>query len=241
MFSLSLQVENLVSGYGKVEIVHGINLNVEIGKITGIIGPNGSGKSTILKTICGYLKSWEGNVIFEGEDITGIPPHHLHEIGISYLMQRRNVFPYLTVEENLRMGAWIFRKDKERVKNAMNFVYEQFPILKERIKLRAGSLSGGEQRMLELGRALMTKPKLIIIDEFSTGLAPKIFKIMYKHLYDINVNENVTILAVDQNVKEIADISHYLYVLKLGRKQTEGPSENFRDRLYEVTKDWLRA
>ena len=238
---MSLKVTNLVSGYGKVEIIHGININVEKGKITGIIGPNGSGKSTILKSICGYLKPWEGNVIFEGEEITSIPPHHLHKIGISYLMQRHSVFPYLTVEENLKMGAWIFRKEKDKVKDAMNFVYERFPILKERKNLRAGSMSGGEQRMLELGRALMTKPKLIIIDEFSTGLAPKIFKTMYKHLLDINEKENVTILAVDQNVREITNISNYLYVIKLGRKQTEGLSEDFRGKLDEVTKEWLRA
>mgnify|MGYP001026924054 CR=1 FL=1 len=240
MTRMSLEVKDLVSGYGKVEVVHGVNLKAEETKITGIIGPNGSGKSTILKSIYGYLKPWRGSVIFDGQNVTGRPTHLLKELGISYVMQRRSVFPYLTVEENLRMGAWIFRDNKKKVKDAINDIYERFPRLKERRNLRTGSLSGGEQRMIELGRAMMTKPKLILLDEFSTGLSPKIFKELYHHLIDMSRREGVTILAVDQNVVEIANVADYLYVLKLGRNHGEGPIEDFRCRLDEVTKDWLR-
>lgn len=241
MTKMSLEVRDLVSGYGKVEVVHGVNLKAEETKITGIIGPNGSGKSTILKSIYGYLRPWRGSVVFDGQDVTGRPPHLIKEIGISYVMQRRSAFPYLTVEENLRMGAWIFRNDKEKVKDAIDDIYERFPRLKERRNLRAGSLSGGEQRMIELGEAMMTKPKLILLDEFSTGLSPKIFKELYQHLINMSRSEGMTILAVDQNVVEIANVADHLYVFKLGRNHAEGPIENFRGRLEEVTKDWLRA
>lgn len=238
---MSLEVKDLVSGYGKVEVVHGVNLKAERARITGLIGPNGSGKSTILKSIYGYLKPWRGSVVFDGRDVTGSPTHLLKELGASYVMQRRSVFPYLTVEENLRMGAWIFRNDRKKVKDAMDDIYGRFPKLKERRNLRAGSLSGGEQRMIELGRAMMTKPKLILLDEFSTGLSPKIFKELYQHLMDTSMSEEITILAVDQNVVEIANVADHLYVLKLGRNHAEGPIQNFRGRLEEVTRDWLRA
>lgn len=240
MTSLSLEVRDLVSGYGNVEVLHGIGLRVEESKIVGIIGPNGSGKSTLLKSIYGYLSPWRGSVVFDGRNIAGKAPHIVKKSGMSYLMQRRSVFPYLTVDENLRMGAWIL-KGKDKVTNAMQEVYERFPKLKERKSLRAGSLSGGEQRMVELGRVLMTKPKMILVDEFSTGLSPKIYKELYANLVEMSQRDKVTLLAVDQNVREIVTIADYIYILKLGRNYDEGPKAKFEGRIEEVTKDWLRA
>jgi branched-chain amino acid transport system ATP-binding protein len=168
-------------------------------------------------------------------------PHTLLRLGIGYLMQRRSVFPYLTVDQNIRLGGWIIQKDQEKLKMAVEDVYERFPKLKERKDLRAGSLSGGEQRMIELGRALMTKLKLLLVDEFSTGLSPKVFRELYAKLVDMSRNEGLSILAVDQNVMEIANVADYMHILKMGRNDAEGPADQFRGRLQEVTGDWLKA
>ncbi len=236
-----LEVRDIYSGYGGIEILHGITLEVERYSITAIIGPNGSGKSTLLKTIFGLLKPYRGIVTYDGTDITRHKSHTLIKMGISYLAQRRSVFPYLTVEENLKMGAWILKQDLSKVSEAIEEVYIRFPVLREKSNTRAGVLSGGEQRMLELGRALMTNPKILLIDEFSTGLSPKILKEAYLILKKLQDEINITILAVDQNVRQILSISDRAYVLKLGRKVMDSPSEALLNRLDDVMRDWLRA
>ncbi len=167
-----LQTKDIFSGYGGIEVLHGITMGVEKDYITAVIGPNGSGKYTLLKTMFGLIKASKGVVEYDGKDITGYKPHALIRMGIAYLAQRRSVFPLLTVSENLKMGAWILREDQSQVNRAIEEVYERFPVLREKTNTRAGALSGGEQRMLELGRALMTHPKMILIDEFSAGLSP---------------------------------------------------------------------
>ncbi|MDG6901868.1 MAG: ABC transporter ATP-binding protein [Nitrososphaerota archaeon] len=238
---MSLQAQDVVSGYGQIEIVHGISLRAEESKITGIIGPNGSGKSTFLKTLYGFVKPWKGRITFEGKEITDDEPSDLIRSGIGYLMQRRSTFPYLTVHQNLKLGGWTFGKDEEKRRRAEEEVYENFPQLKGRRNTLAGSLSGGEQRMIELGRVLMTKPKLILVDEFSTGLSPKVFKMLYEKLAYMSREQKTTILAVDQNVVEVASVADYMYVFRLGKIQTEGPASDFRGKLDQVTASWLRA
>jgi branched-chain amino acid transport system ATP-binding protein len=238
---MSIQAEGIVSGYGKIEIIHDISLKAEASKITGIIGPNGSGKSTFLKTLYSFVKPWSGTVAYEGQTITGRDPSDLIRLGIGYLMQRRSVFPYLSVHQNLKLGAWIFGRDEDKKRKAEEEVYENFPRLKERKDTLAGSLSGGEQRMIELGRVLMTKPRLILVDEFSTGLSPKVFKTLYERLAHMSRELKMTILAVDQNVVEVTAVADYMYVFRLGRIQEEGPSTEFRGRLEQVTASWLHA
>jgi len=238
---MSLQAQDIVSGYGKIEIIHGISLRAELSKITGIIGPNGSGKSTFLKTLYGFVKPWSGRVTFDGKDITGDEPSDLLRSGVGYLMQRRSTFPYLTVHQNLKLGGWIFGKDETKKRKAEEEVYENFPRLRERKDTLAGSLSGGEQRMIELGRVLVTRPKVILVDEFSTGLSPKIFKTLYERLTQMSREQKTTILAVDQNVAEVAAVADYVYVFRLGRIQMEGPASDFRGKLEQVTASWLQA
>ncbi len=238
---MSLQVTDLVAGYGKVEIVHGVNLTAKASSVTGIIGPNGSGKSTILKTIAGYIKPWRGEVLYEGQDIGGRKPHTLLKSGLAYLMQRRSAFADLTVEQNLKLGEWIMPRERTKLKSAIEDMYNLFPKLRERRNTRAGSLSGGEQRMVELARALITRPKVLLIDEFSTGLSPKVYTELYDKLQTISKDEHITILAVDQNVVEIAEVADYIYVIKLGNVDTEGPIDDFRSRLDAVVQSWLKA
>jgi branched-chain amino acid transport system ATP-binding protein len=236
-----LEARDVSSGYAGIEILHGITLGVQRDSITAIIGPNGSGKSTLLKTIFGFIRPYRGRVAFEGIDITNQKPHALIRMGMSYLPQRRSVFPQLTVEENLKMGAWILKSDRSKVDDATEKVYQRFPDLREKSTTIAGLLSGGEQRMLELGRSLMTNPKMIIIDEFSAGLSPKIVSKCYRMLKELQTDENLSILAVDQNVLQILSISDYTYVLKLGRKVMEDPSDSLLARHEDVMRDWLRA
>ena len=237
---MSLEIRDVVSGYGKIEIIHGVSMRAEKAKIICIIGPNGAGKSTLLKTIFGILKPWRGSILYEGEEITGLRPYTLIKKGISYVLQRRSVFPYLTVEENLRMGAWTIRKNKESAQEAIEENYKRFPILRERRNVRAGSLSGGEQRMLELARALITRPRLLLLDEFSAGLAPIIARQVYEEAERLKEEEGITIVAVDQNVRQAMKVADYVYVLELGRNKYEGAKEEFETRLRELIKDWLR-
>jgi len=235
-----LKVIDVAAGYGKIEVLHGVSINVKRNSVTAIIGPNGSGKSTLLKTIYGLIKPTRGTIIFNDRDITGITTHLLIRSGMGYLAQRPSVFPYLNVEENLRMGAWIFRHERDRYREALQEVFERFPILREKRNLKAGALSGGERRMLELGRALMTQPELLLIDEFSVGLSPKIVKEINQVLYELKKEGKITILAVDQNVRQLLSISDYVYVLKLGRKILEGQKEDILRQLDEVMSNWLR-
>ena len=240
MNRMILKVIDISAGYGKIEVLHGVSINVQRNSVTAIIGPNGSGKSTLLKTIYGIIKPTRGTIIFNDRDITGIKTHLLIRSGMGYLAQRPSVFPYLNVEENLRMGVWIFRHDHARCREALQEVFERFPTLKEKRNLKAGALSGGERRMLELGRALMSQPELLLMDEFSVGLSPKIVKEAYRVLYELKKDGKITILAVDQNVRQILSISDYVYVLKIGRKILEGPKEDLLRNLNEVMIDWLR-
>jgi len=236
-----LEAHNIVSGYGRIQILDEVSVSVSKGSITALIGPNGSGKSTLLKAIYGLIPIWAGVVSFDERNVTGMKPSEKIRIGISYLAQRRSVFPLLTVEENLKMGVWMFRGQEETVRNKIEEVYQRFPLLEMRRTIPAGALSGGEQRMLELGRTLMTNPHLIILDEFSAGMAPKVAIELYDLLVKLRDNEGISMLAVDQNVKQIVNMADYVYVLKLGKVREEGFAAEINKRLDEVIADWLRA
>jgi ABC-type branched-subunit amino acid transport system ATPase component len=210
-----LEARKIRAGYGEMEILHGVFVKVDEGEIVSIIGPNGAGKSTLLKTILGLLKPLEGRVILDAEDITGLDPDRIVHKGICYVPQTDNIFPSLTVEENLEMGAFI-RKDD--YKDRMKEIYGIFPHLKERRKDRAGKLSGGQRQMVAIGRALMLEPKVLLLDEPSASLAPKLVHLIFDKVGEIN-RSGVAILMVEQNTHEALRIAHRAYVLAMGRNR----------------------
>ncbi|MGD2177269.1 MAG: ABC transporter ATP-binding protein [Anaerolineae bacterium] len=224
-----LEIDDLYVGYYKdLNILQGVSLTVRTSQITAVLGPNGVGKSTLLKSIFGFVKPQGGEIRFAGQNIVGTPAHHLVDLGISYIPQHQSVFPQMTVEENLELGAWSFRSDSDRIREKIEANYERFPILRERRRSPAGELSGGMQRMVEVGRVMMTDPKLILVDEPTAGLALMLARDIYELLVNLK-EEGVTILLVDQNIRQAIDISDYVYVLELGRNRHEGPREEFDD------------
>lgn len=233
-----LHVENLYVGYYKdINILQGVSLGAKKGCLTSVIGTNGVGKSTLLKTIYGFLTPNKGNLFYQGNDIAGANPYKMPAIGLTYIPQRRNVFPEMTVEENLQLGGWTFKHDKKRMKRKLKENYERFPVLEKRRKQKAGNFSGGEQRMVELGRAMMIDPQLMLVDEPTAGLAPKLAREVYDKLLELK-DEGMTILMVDQNIRQAIEISDYVYALALGKNMAEGPREDF-DNLKERIKEWL--
>jgi len=233
---MSLEVDNVTAGYGSVEVLHGVSIRAEKSKITCIIGPNGAGKSTLLKTIFGFIRPRKGNVILDGEDITGLKPDAILKRGISYVLQGRSVFPYMTVLENLEVGAYT-RNDKKQIKKDIEVIFNLFPILGKRKSNPAGTLSGGEQRMLELGRALLLNPKVVLLDEPSIGLAPKFSQMVYEKIKEMN-SMGITVVIVEQNVRKVLSMSDYGYLLELGQKRYEGPTKDFLSS-YEIMKLYL--
>ncbi|MBE0478250.1 ABC transporter ATP-binding protein [Candidatus Aerophobetes bacterium] len=217
-----LNVENIIAGYGETEILHGVSCKVEKKEIVTIIGPNGAGKSTLMKAILGLLKPTQGKIFFSNKDITGKNPNQIVQEGICYVPQSDNVFPSLTVEENLEMGAFI-RRDGFREK--INEVYQIFPDLKEKRKVKAKKLSGGQRQMVAMGRALMLDPALLLLDEPSAGLAPRLVQTIFNKIIQINEKE-VSILMVEQNARRALEISHRGYVLAMGHNRFEGSGED---------------
>ena len=222
-----LEVHDLHAGYGKMEILHGITLKVEPGQIVSIIGPNGAGKSTVKKSIFGLLPVRQGRVLFAGEEVTNRSPEALLRQGMTFVPQGRNVFPLMTVEENLLLGAYIRKRSPELLEEVQR-VYETFPILREKRTARAGDLSGGQQQMLEMGRSLLLQPKLILLDEPTLGLAPLVFKEIFRIIESLR-QRGQTILMVEQNAAKALEISDYAYVLELGKNRYEGSGEAIRN------------
>ena len=234
-----LKIEKLYVGYyADINILQGVSIKVDEAKITSVIGPNGVGKSTLLKAVYGFLKPNKGKILYKDEDITGMEPYTASKRGLTYIPQRRNVFPYLSVEENMEMGGWTFRRNKDRIKRKLQENYNRFPNLAAKRKAKAETLSGGEQRMVELGRALMVDPQLLLVDEPTAGLAPKFAKQIRKKLEELK-GEGKTIILVEQNIREAIGISDYVYVLDLGRNKAEGSREQFATDLKDLVKDWL--
>ena len=219
-----LKIEDLHTNYGAIHALKGISLEVNEGEIVCLIGSNGAGKTTLVNSIVGIVKSSSGTITFDGKDITHVPAHAMTKEGIGISPEGREVFPELTVEENLRIGAFVV-KDENKIKESYERVYELFPRLKERQNQTAGTLSGGEQQMLAMGRALMSQPKIILMDEPSMGLSP----IFVNEIFDIikEVSESgTTVLLVEQNAKKALSIADRAYVLETGRITLEGKASD---------------
>jgi branched-chain amino acid transport system ATP-binding protein len=220
-----LELINIHTFYGPIEALRGIDIEVKRGEIVSLIGNNGAGKSTTLMTISGVLRPEAGDIIFEGQSIRGIPPHRIVEMGISQVPEGRRIFPRLTIIENLEMGAYTkFKIKSSKLRVQLDRIYELFPVLKERQKQPGGTLSGGEQQMLAIGRALMSNPKLLLLDEPSLGLAPIIVSKIFRTIKEIN-KEGVTVLLVEQNARLALKLSDRGYVLENGRVVLEGKGE----------------
>jgi len=220
-----LSVEGLHAGYGSIEVLHGVSVQVQTGEIVTILGANGAGKSTLLKTISGVLPCKGGHVLLNGQDIGCLPPNKLVRLGMCHVPEGKQVFQSLTVEENLRLGAYCFRsgRDRRRTEDDMERVFTLFPRLAERRRQKAGTLSGGEQQMLAIGRGLMGRPKLLLLDEPSLGLAPIIIEAIFSTIMNLR-GEGITILLVEQNVRVALEIADRGYVLQNGQVALEGPS-----------------
>jgi len=222
-----LEVNEVWAGYdARVDILQGMSLTVEEGEIVCVIGPNGAGKSTVFKAIYGLLGVRKGAVTCGGNDITNIRPQDaLSKAGITIVPQLRSVFPQMTVHENLELGMYL-TTDKARIERQIAYVYDLFPRLKERAKQAAGTMSGGEQRMLEIGRALMWEPKIVLMDEPSAGLAPIVTKQIFASIRRLNAEIGLTVLMIEQNARQGLQASHRGYVMELGKKTYEGDAED---------------
>ena len=216
---MRLEAKDIFAGYGKIEVLHGATLRAAEGEIICIIGPNGSGKSTLLKTVFGLLKPTKGTVSFDGKDITRLEPEQKVRLGIAFIPQGRNVFPSLTVRENLEMGGTIL-DDGKAVKRAIEEALESYPLLKRKVRDKAGNLSGGEKQILSLARADMVNPGLILMDEPSIGLSPRMIDEVYLKIAEIN-GRGTTFAIVEQNARKALSLAHWGYVLDLGKTRLE--------------------
>lgn len=223
-----LEVKGLKTSYGKIQAIKGINLTIQQGEIVALLGANGAGKSTILKTISGLVRPTEGSIQFLGEEITKKDAHSIVEMGLNHVPEGRRIFGALTVTENLELGAFIRKSDKAKIAKNIEKVFQFFPRLAERRKQMAGTLSGGEQQMLAIGRALMAEPKLLMLDEPSMGLAPIIVIEIMKIIKQINAQNATTILLVEQNAKAALKLAHRGYVLETGEITLEDSAESLR-------------
>jgi branched-chain amino acid transport system ATP-binding protein len=212
-----LEISDLYVGYYRdLNILQGVDVTAESGRITTILGANGVGKSTMLKAIYGFLKPNAGNIVLDGESILGVPTHERIDRGLAYIPQQPGVFRHMSVEENLLVGAWTFKRDKQRIRQKLEENYHRFPILRDKRKQMTGELSGGQQRM-------------IVIDEPTAGLAKLLSQEVYEMLVDLRDRDGLTILLVDQEIREALKIADYVYVLELGRNKFEGPADEFQD------------
>ena len=222
-----LEIKNLQVNYGAIAALHGVSLQAQAGGIVTLIGSNGAGKTTTLKTISGLLKPRSGEILYEGKNIAGLPPHEIVKRGLSHVPEGRMIFANLTVLENLHMGGYL-QPDRVSVRRELELVFAVFPRLQERAAQIAGTLSGGEQQMLAIGRALMARPKFLMLDEPSLGLAPLLVKTIFEKIVEINRERGLTILLVEQNANRALEISSFGYVLETGRITVQGDSASLR-------------
>jgi ABC-type branched-subunit amino acid transport system ATPase component len=232
-----LSIRGLRAGYQDIDILKGINLDVHAGEIVCVIGPNGAGKSTVFKAVYGLIGVRSGTVVFDGSEITGRRPQDVLGAGIAIVPQLRSVFPQMTVLENLEMGMYLER-DAARIRERIAYVMDLFPRLAERRAQMAGTMSGGEQRMLEIGRSLMLEPKMVMMDEPSAGLAPGISRTIFENIGFLNREINLTVLMIEQNARQGLEASHRGYVLELGRNTYQGNARDLLDNL-EVRRAFL--
>lgn len=223
-----LAVRNVETFYGAIQALHGVDLHVDEGEIVTLIGANGAGKSTLLMTVCGNPRARSGEITYEGQDITNLPTHQIMRMGVSQSPEGRRIFPRMTVMENLQMGAAF--GDPANFDEDLEQVFVLFPRLKERIAQRGGTLSGGEQQMLAIGRALMSRPKLLLLDEPSLGIAPMLVRQIFQAIKEINATQGVTILLVEQNAYHALRLAHRGYVLVNGAIQMTGEGRELLER-----------
>ncbi|MGK7871909.1 MAG: ABC transporter ATP-binding protein [Xenococcaceae cyanobacterium] len=216
-----LVVENIYAGYQDLDILEGVTLHVNSGEIVCVIGPNGAGKSTVFKAIYGLVKIRLGRVLFDGQDMTNLRPQSVLQAGIAIVPQLRSVFPQMSVMENLELGMYL-ENNQKRIQQRIEYIFELFPRLAQRRYQLAGTMSGGEQRMLEIGRALMLEPKMVMMDEPSAGLAPRITRIIFENIRRLNQEIGLTVLMIEQNARQGLEASHRGYVLELGKNTFEG-------------------
>ena len=218
-----LNVKNLHVSYGAIKALHGVSLEVPQGSIVTLIGANGAGKSTTLRSVSGLVKSTSGSILYDGQEISKLPAHKIVGRGLCHVPEGRMIFSNLTVMENLKMGAYL-QRDRKWIAAQTEYVFSLFPRLKERENQASGTLSGGEQQMLAIGRALLSKPQFLMLDEPSLGIAPLLVKTIFERIVEINREQGLTILLVEQNANLALDVSSYAYVLETGRILLEGPS-----------------
>jgi ABC-type branched-subunit amino acid transport system ATPase component len=234
-----LDVHDVVAGYLEgIDVLTGVSLAVERGSITGIIGANGAGKSTLLKTIFGFLHPRRGRIVLDGREIHALAPHAVKRLGVSYVAQGASVFPQLTVQDNLALGAWVFRRDRARLAAMLERAWSTFPRLREKRRARATTLSGGEAKMLSLAKELVTEPGLLLVDEPSAGLSPKITEQVYTRLLQAR-EAGATILLVDQNIAKAIAVSDYLYMIEMGRVRHHGSRAVFAAEVRDLVRDAL--
>lgn len=224
-----LELKDMSVGYYRdLNILSDLHLTARRGQITTILGANGVGKSTALKAAFGFLRPFKGDVMLEGKSILDIPTHKRINVGLAYIPQQPGVFKDMTVEENLELGAWTFRRDRKQIRRKIEANYQRFPVLRDKRRQATGELSGGQQRMVEIGRTLMAEPRMLLVDEPTAGLS----KLLAREVYDMLTalrDEGLTILLVDQEIRQALKIADYVYVLELGRNKYEGPASDFTD------------
>jgi len=236
-----LVARGLVAGYlSGIDILRGVSVEAVRGEVRSVLGPNGTGKSTLLKALFGFLSLREGEVRLGGEPLRAANPHDMGRHGVAYLPQRPSIFPHLSVEVNLRLGAWRQRGDRKRVQELVDRACEQFPVLAERRRQAAGTLSGGQQRQLEISRSLMQDPVLFLIDEPTAGIEPRVAAMIYDLIKGL-ATEGKAILLVDQNIKRALEIADYVYVMRTGTVLTEGSREMFGGDTEALVARWLYA
>ena len=225
-----LETRNLYVGYYKdLNILQDLNIKARNNHITAILGANGGGKSTALKAVFGFLRPNEGEILLQGESIVDVPTHKRILKGLAYIPQQPGVFKDMSVEENLQLGGWTFKRDRKQIREKIESNYERFPILKEKRKQITGELSGGQQRMVEISRTLMAEPKMLLVDEPTAGLSKMLSEEVYEMLTVLTEQDDLTILLVDQEIRYALKIADYVYVLELGRNKFEGISSEFDD------------
>ena len=242
--SAVLTLDTITAGYSvDIDVLRNLSLTVEAGSITGLIGLNGAGKSTVMKAICGFLVPKAGRVVYDGEDITGLPPHRLSARGIWYIPQESSLFPFMTVTENLRLPLESLSRttgapDRAEIERRFDDMLTKFPALRPKLRAQAGDLSGGQQKMVEFAKAWLMRPRLCLIDEPSIGLAPKIVEEVFEWIR-LFAAEQMAILLVDHNVRRVIAMSHRIYVLSLGEITASGEPADFAGDLHEQVKQWL--
>ena len=236
-----LAARDLVAGYlPGIDILRGVSVDAMRGQVRCVLGPNGTGKSTLLKVLFGFLPAREGEIEFDGRSVRGIPAHEMGRHGVVYLPQRPSIFPHLSVEVNLRLGAWRYKGERGRVDDLVQQACDRFPVLRERRTQAAGTLSGGQQRQLEMARSLMHDPVLFLIDEPTAGIEPRVASVIYEMIKGLAA-EGKAVLLVDQNIKRALEIADYVYVMRTGTVLSEGSRDEFGGDTEALVARWLYA